>query len=203
VTEVNHGDGKRVDIPPQELVAQVKYRKMGLRVNIAIYDQRVFLFRNKIDSSVGSPSEQNEDASQSLHTKSSVTVTREGMGRTYRLEIIRRDASAPTPVRQVLYWKGSKSALSLMEDQPRRKNGNLKLVSPERPDTILAVWQNSTDRRLMGGLSVFEEMDEGEAGILEEVVTSCLAVVMAERGSWRGRLGGMGKRNKRQMKQEK
>ncbi|KAL2217929.1 hypothetical protein M432DRAFT_591141 [Thermoascus aurantiacus ATCC 26904] len=84
------------------------------------------------------------------------------------------------------FWKGTKSALSLVEDQVHNNNGNLKFIPAENLSSILAVWQSRTDKLVVGSLSVIESFDEGEQGMLEEVITSCLAVVLAERITGRG-----------------
>lgn len=40
---------------------------------------------------------------------------------------------------------------------------------------------------------MFSRFEEGDGGLLEDVVVSCLAVVLAERTLGRGWLGGLGK----------
>jgi hypothetical protein len=65
-------------------------------------------------------------------------------------------------------------------------NGNLKLVDPNQANRVLAVWKNRTDLSILGALHVLYKLDEGRAGLLEEVIVSCLALVFAERLSARG-----------------
>ena len=198
---VERSGRKPADVPPRTPISQVRYRGwegiFGMRAEATIYEPRAFVFRNSIDSTNERLRDDMENcASQSYRVKSFTTITRQGVGRTYRLEIKGYDAVTHHPATKTLYWKGSKSALSLVEDQKPRCNGNLKLVSADRPDNVLAVWQNRTDRRIMGSLSIIDNIDEGEAGLLEEVITSCLTVVMAERISGRGWVGGLCKSRK-------
>lgn len=122
-------------------------------------------------------------------TKRSISITRQGIGRTYRVELLSPAQGPPRP--RTFYWKGSKAALSMLESQGHRGNGNLKLVAAGDPGEVLAVWQNRTDKQIMGCLSVFARFEEGENGLLEDVVVSCLAIVLAERTSGRGLMGGL------------
>jgi len=196
------GRNKPADIPPQTPISQVRYRGwqglLGMRAEATIYEPRVFVFRNSIDSTNEKLRDNMENcASRSYRVKSFMTITRQGMGRTYRLEIKGYDPVTHHPATKTLYWKGSKSALSQIENQKTRCNGNLKLISPDKPDNVLAVWQNRTDLRVMGSLNIIDNIDEGEAGLLEEVITSCLTVVMAERISGRGWVGGLCKPRKK------
>ncbi|KAJ5825025.1 hypothetical protein N7447_007365 [Penicillium robsamsonii] len=122
----------------------------------------------------------------------SMDIVRKGMGRTYRVEIA--DGGAV----KTFYWKGSKAALSLLETEGKDAgssdgNGNLKFFAADKPDDILAVWQNRTDRQILGSLNVIAELDADSDGILEGLMVSCLAVVVAERVSGRGWIGGLGK----------
>jgi TM2 domain-containing membrane protein YozV len=122
----------------------------------------------------------------------SVDIVRKGIGRTYRVEIVNGE------VVKTFYWKGSKAALSLFDARDNEAkasdgNGNLKFFAADRPDDILAVWQNRTDRRILGSLGVIAELDVDSDGLLEGLIVSCLAVVVAERISGRGWFGGLGK----------
>lgn len=129
-----------------------------------------------------------ESVSPTEKPKRFISITREGIGRRYRVEIL---APALSPRPKTFYWKGSKAALSMVEDRAHRGNGNLKLVAAGDPAEVLAVWQNRTDKEILGCLSIFARFEEGECGLLEEVVVSCLAVVLAERTSGRGMMGGL------------
>ncbi|KAL2012622.1 hypothetical protein VTN00DRAFT_147 [Thermoascus crustaceus] len=92
-----------------------------------------------------------------------------------------RSKDAASLARAFFLGKASKSALSLIECQVQNNNGNLKLISAENPSQILAVWQNRTDKLVVGSLSAIEKFDESVHGMLEEVITSCLTVILAER----------------------
>lgn len=174
---------------PQDHRANIHYRGfeglLGLHVTVDIFRQ------------VGSNVLQNElpgsgESSPDLVKHCSVDIVRKGMGRTYRVGITSGGAV------KTFYWKGSKAALSLLETEgkgagPSDGNGNLKFFAADKPDDILAVWQNRTDRQLLGSLNVIAELDADLDGILEALVVSCLAVVVAERVSGRGWVGGLGK----------
>ncbi|CAG8391067.1 unnamed protein product [Penicillium salamii] len=118
----------------------------------------------------------------------SVNVARRGIGRTYRVDIDHGSVRS-------FYWKGSKTALSLLEsgESESSGNGNLKFFAADAPGDILAVWQNRTDRQILGSLFVIAELDAGTDRVLEGLMASCLAVVVAERVSGRGWVGGLGK----------
>jgi hypothetical protein len=136
-----------------------------------------------------------------------ILVRRVGAGRRY--EVSFQGLAQGTDYVDRLEWKGSKSALTALLHEQREEmaqngqavknesssqNGNLKLISRNHEERgVLAVWQNKTDPSVLGNLFLFEEFEEGEGGLLEEVVASCLAVVCAERLSARGWLGGLGK----------
>ncbi|CAI7626131.1 unnamed protein product [Penicillium viridicatum] len=122
----------------------------------------------------------------------SVDIVRKGIGRTYRVGITGGEAV------KTFYWKGSKTALSLLGTEGKSAgssdgNGNLKFFSADKPDDILAVWQNRTDRQILGSLNVIAELDADSDGVLEALMVSCLAVVVAERVSGRGWIGGLAK----------
>ncbi|CAG7967868.1 unnamed protein product [Penicillium olsonii] len=129
--------------------------------------------------------------SSSPEEHASVNVARKGIGRKYRVEISHADSV------KTFYWKGSKTALSLLETEddtlPNSGNGNLKFFAADAPEDILAVWQNRTDRQILGSLNVIANLDAGSDGVLEGLMASCLAVVVAERVSGRGWIGGLGK----------
>ncbi|KAJ5456227.1 hypothetical protein N7530_011501 [Penicillium desertorum] len=121
----------------------------------------------------------------------SLDIVRKGIGRTYCVEITGGAV-------KTFYWKGSKAALSLLGTERERAgssdgNGNLKFLAADKPDDILAVWQNRTDRQIVGTLNVIAELDADSDGVLEALMVSCLAVVVAERVSGRGWIGGLGK----------
>lgn len=131
-------------------------------------------------------------SSSELPKHCSVDIVRKGVGRTYRVKI------AGSGGVKTFYWKGSKTALSLLETEGKSAgssdgNGNLKFFSADKPDDILAVWQNRTDRQILGSLNVIAELDADSDGVLEALMVSCLAVVVAERVSGRGWIGGLGK----------
>lgn len=94
---------------------------------------------------------------------------------------------------QILNWKGSKSALGLVHGNAPSCDGSLKPVNPDQADRVLAVWKNRTDLLILEALHVMYKLDEGIAGLLEEVVASCLALAFAERLSARRWLGELGK----------
>ncbi|KAJ5373083.1 hypothetical protein N7517_005089 [Penicillium concentricum] len=174
---------------PQDHRAHIHYRGfeglLGLHVTVDIFRQ------------LGSNALQNElpdsgRSSSNLVKHCSVDIVRKGMGRTYCVEIA--DGGAV----KTFYWKGSKTALSLLEAEGKDSgstygNGNLKFFAAGKPDDILAVWQNRTDRQILGSLNVLAELDANSDGILEGLMVSCLAVVVAERVSGRGWIGGLGK----------
>ncbi|KAK9853949.1 hypothetical protein MYU51_004545 [Penicillium brevicompactum] len=167
---------------PQDHRAHIHYRGFeGLLSLRATID----LFRP-----AGGP---NEPTSSSVLAKHcSVELSRKGFGRTYRVDIIHAETL------RTFYWKGSKSALSLLETEDNEAvsnagNGNLKFFDADKPNDVLAVWQNRTDRQILGSLNVISDLDADTDGVLEGLVASCLAVVVAERVSGRGWLGGLGK----------
>jgi hypothetical protein len=136
-------------------------------------------------------SENEASRSPDLIKYGSVDISRKGIGRKYRVDIT-HDESVKT-----FFWKGSKTALSLLDTEENGAvpsgNGNLKLFAADKPSDILAVWHNRTDRQILGSLGVIAELDADSGGVLEGLVASCLAVVVAERVSGRGWLGGLGK----------
>ncbi|KAK4867755.1 hypothetical protein LT330_006692 [Penicillium expansum] len=174
---------------PQDHRAQIHYHGfeglLGLHVTVDI-------FRQVCADSLQSELPSSGKSSLDLVKHCSVDIVRKGIGRTYRVEITGGGAV------KTFYWKGSKAALSLLEAEkkgagPSDGNGNLKFFSADQPDDILAVWQNRTDRQIMGSLNVIAEFDAYLDGILEGLMVSCLAVVVAERVSGRGWIGGLGK----------
>ncbi|KAJ5502490.1 hypothetical protein N7463_005364 [Penicillium fimorum] len=174
---------------PQDHRAHIHYRGfeglLGLHVTVDIFRQAG---SNAIQNELSGPGKSSSD----LVKHCSVDIVRKGVGRTYRVEIA--DGKAV----KTFYWKGSKAALSLLETQGKDAgssdgNGNLKFFAADKPDDILAVWQNRTDRQLLGSLNVISELDAESDGILEGLMVSCLAVVVAERVSGRGWIGGLGK----------
>lgn len=141
-------------------------------------------------------------------TQGRIHVERLGAGRSYRVTFPDSSSAISARYPDGLVWKGSVSAVSAFQGASGEKakpsaHGNLKLLDPSRPEKgVLAVWQNKTDLSILGNLVLFEELDEsgesGEVGAeskvgLEEVVASCMTVVMAERISLRGWVGGLGK----------
>ncbi|KAJ5427172.1 hypothetical protein N7465_002242 [Penicillium sp. CMV-2018d] len=174
---------------PQDHRAHIHYRGfeglLSLHVTVDIFRQ------------VGSSALQNELAgsgrsSPELVKHCSVDIVRKGIGRTYRVGITGGEAV------KTFYWKGSKNALSLLGNEEKSAgssdgNGNLKFFSADKPDDVLAVWQNRTDRQILGSLNVIAELDADSDGVLEALMMSCLAVVVAERVSGRGWIGGLGK----------
>ena len=159
----------------------------SLRVKAEIYQKQDAASQHDVSSD-------NTDNAPTEKSKRFISITLEGIGRTYRVELCNPsrtgdDQSASRP--KIFYWKGSKAALSMLENQEHCGNGNLKLVAAGDPGEVLAVWQNRTDKEILGCLSVFARFEEGEDGLLEDVIVSCLAVVLAERTSGRGWVGGL------------
>ncbi|OGE53876.1 hypothetical protein PENARI_c007G04156 [Penicillium arizonense] len=158
---------------------------VGLHATVDLFHQiESTTLRNDLPGSV--------PVSSDLMKYCSVDIVRKGIGRTYRVKIINGG------VVKTFYWKGSKAALSLFDARDNEAkasdgNGNLKFFAADRPDDILAVWQNRTDRRILGSLGVIAELDVDSDGLLEGLIVSCLAVVVAERISGRGWFGGLGK----------
>lgn len=121
-------------------------------------------------------------------------VKRVGWGRQYEFEIPSDGGKA-----RRLVWKGTKSALSLAHEAEGSKeksnsNGNLKLVAENEPAKVLALWENKTDPKLLGNLSIYDDLDERSG--LEAVVMGCLGLVLSERVGYRGWFGGAGKKPK-------
>ncbi|KAJ5320042.1 hypothetical protein PENANT_c025G07791 [Penicillium antarcticum] len=174
---------------PQDHRARIRYRGieglMGLHVTADLFHLvESTALRDDLPGSVA--------VSSDLVEYCSVDVVRKGIGRTYRVEIVNEG------IVKTYYWKGSKAALSLFDARDGEVNasdgnGNLKFFAADRPDDVLAVWQNRTDKRILGSLGVIAELDADSDGLLEGLIVSCLAVVVAERISGRGWLGGLGK----------
>jgi hypothetical protein len=168
---------------PGDHRAHIHYRGfeglVGLRATIDMF------------SPARAPSENKASGSADLVKHDSVDISRKGIGRAYRVDIT-QDESVNT-----FYWKGSKTALSLLDTEDKSSsssgNGNLKLFAADKPSDVLAVWHNRTDRRILGSLSIIAEMDADSDGVLEGLIAGCLAVVVAERVSGRGWLGGLWK----------
>ncbi|KAJ5787495.1 hypothetical protein N7457_002485 [Penicillium paradoxum] len=180
---------------PQDHRAYIHYRGfqglLGLHVTVDMFCQA-----QSTALHMGNPSSGQKSADLVKHC--SIEIFRKGIGRTYRVEIIQAGTV------KTFYWKGSKSALSLLETEgtdtrSSSGNGNLKFFAAETPDDILAVWQNKTDQRILGCLNVIAQLDANSDGILEGVIVTSLAVVVAERVSGRGWVGGLGKSTKSQV----
>jgi hypothetical protein len=156
---------------------------MGLHVTANLFHQvDSTALRNDLPGAVA--------VSSDLMEYCAVDVVRKGIGRTYRVNIV-NDGAVRT-----FYWKGSKAALALFDARDGEAsdgNGNLKFFAAERPDDVLAVWQNRTDKRSLGSLGVIAELNADSDGVLEGLIVSCLAVVVAERISGRGWFGGLGR----------
>lgn len=190
---IRRQDDSAAALSEDDHLASIRYRGIegmfSLRVEAEIY-------QNQSDSSTTTPQTDGNDEKDNgegdvppnKKPKQFISITREGIGRRYRVEIL---APALSPRPKTFYWKGSKAALSMVEDQAHHGNGNLKLIAAGDPAEVLAVWQNRTDKEILGCLSIFARFEEGEGGLLEEVVVSCLAVVLAERTSGRGMVGGL------------
>lgn len=153
---------------------------LGLRVAIDLFQQDT----QTVPAGSGGGSE--------LVKHRSVGISRKGIGRTYRVDIEHAESV------RTFYWKGSKAALSLLESEDNEAvvhggNGNLKFFAADQPSEILAVWQNRTDRQILGSLNVIAQLDADTDGVLEGLMASCLAIVVAERVSGRGWIGGLGK----------
>ncbi|KAJ5607896.1 hypothetical protein N7537_004515 [Penicillium hordei] len=174
---------------PQDHRAHIHYRGfeglLSLHVTVDIFRR---VDSNALQNGLSSSGENSPD----LVKHCSVDIVRKGIGRTYRVGITGGEAV------KTFYWKGSKTALTLLGTEGKSAgssdgNGNLKFFSAEKPDDILAVWQNRTDRQILGSLNVLAELDADSDGVLEGLMVSCLAVVIAERVSGRGWIGGLGK----------
>ncbi|KAH0541559.1 hypothetical protein FGG08_003971 [Glutinoglossum americanum] len=117
-------------------------------------------------------------------------VTQHGWSRTYEFLL--------PSTQQRLLWKGTKRTLRRLQPKEKKhrpfggpSNGNLKLIDPEHPGRVLAVWENKTDWSVLGNLLVFEEEVGGlGGGDLEAVVMSGLAIVCCERLTGKGMLAG-------------
>ena len=160
-------------------IAEVKYRgwegMVGMKCDIEVNDK---------DHTLDYPNQLQYDTDMSR-----LQLKRKGIGRNYEM----RTASMDQGTNEILYWKGTKSALGGVKDNAPNCNGNLKLIRPGRGNGVLAVWKNRTDPLILGTLHVFDKVNDGTADQFDEVVVSCLAVVFAERLSGRGWLGGLGK----------
>lgn len=172
-------------------IASIRYKGIegmfSLRIEAEIYQKQSSASQHDdlFDNTDNKPAEK---------TKRFISITREGIGRKYRVELRNpsRTSNGQSPPRpKTFYWKGSKAALSMLKNQEHCGNGNLKLVAAGDPGEVLAVWQNRTDKEIVGCLSVFARFEEGEDGLLEDVIVSCLAVVLGERTSGRGWVGGL------------
>jgi len=135
------------------------------------------------------PTFEHENDIPESETMRTVQIKRQGIGRAYEMQLGNTSEGSI----RTLWWKGSKSAVDLVHNEAPVCNGNLKLIDPNDRERILAVWKNRTDPTILGALFILDEFDEGNKGLLEEVVTSCMAIVLAERLSGRGWLGGLGK----------
>ncbi|KAJ5963855.1 uncharacterized protein N7479_003731, partial [Penicillium vulpinum] len=174
---------------PQDHRAHIHYRGFEGLLSLHV---TVDIFRQVSPNALQNELLGSEEGFPGLFKHCSLDIVREGVGRTYRVSITNGE-----PVK-TFYWKGSKTALSLLETEgkasaPSDGNGNLKFFAADKPDDILAVWQNRTDRQIFGSLNVIAELDADSDGILEGLMVSCLAVVIAERVSGRGWIGGLGK----------
>ena len=170
-------DSHKHDLHEERKVGKAKYRGweglVGLKIAIEIIaqDEGIDLV-NQIP--------QSNNARKAL-------IKRKGGPREYEMRL----GNESDGTSEVLIWKGTKSAVKLVGDSAPLCNGNLKLIKPDQPGKILAIWKNRTDYAILGALHVLEKFDEGRTGQLEEVMLSCLSIVFAERLSARGWLGGM------------
>jgi hypothetical protein len=92
----------------------------------------------------------NEIPEKSL--KRRLHVKGKGTGRVYEVRIASTDPSTS----RTLNWKGTTSALEFVQDAAPSCNGNLKLVSPDHADRLLAVWKNRTDPSILGALHILD-----------------------------------------------
>ena len=112
-------------------------------------------------------------------------VARKGLNRRYQLgRTLEREGEQET-----FTWKGStKTVRNLIGDQKKNK-GNLKLCTAD--GEILAVWQQWRESSVLGDAIIFEAARKRLP--LEVVVTSCIAVISAERANGLNWFGGIGK----------
>jgi hypothetical protein len=147
--------GHKADSQGDMKIARVSYRGWeGLKCDIEIFA------RNEKTKSVSNI--QDDGPTRRLQLK------RKGVERDYEMRITRIDEGTT----QILNWKGSKSALGLVHDNSPSCNGNLKLVNSDQADRVLAAWKNRTDLLILGAFHVMYKLDEGRAGLLEEVVAA-------------------------------
>ena len=110
-------------------------------------------------------------------------LLRKGFNRTYPLK------GQLNQVGKEFVWKGStKTVKSLIGDEKKNK-GNLKLTTLD--GEVLAVWQQWRDSHVLGDIMIFESARDKIAA--EVVLTSCVAVVSAERANGLNWFGGLGK----------
>lgn len=157
-------------------VASIRYKgcegAIGLRSEVEIFSHKGdSTFDNKIPNEVP-PKRQ------------LIAIRRKGIGREYALNL--------WPSGEQLMWKGSKKVLNLVDDDSPRCNGNLKLFSTGQPEKVLAIWKNRTDPRILGSVIIMRDLHDRNVSV-EEALWSCLAIVLAERMSARGWLGGLQK----------
>lgn len=140
----------------------------------------------EVDSGDGTPGFHNDIPDSAAEHQRSISIRRQGLGRTYSMEL--------KPSGRKLQWQGSKQAAALIDDDAPLCNGNLKLFDPAHPfePEMLALWKNRTDMSILGALYISESTLASGQLTVEEVMSSCLAIVLAERVTARGWLGGMG-----------
>lgn len=131
--------------------------------------------------------------------KPAVVVQREGGYREYHFTLPSSSsdndageagADGNTPNSRELVWKGTKAGVKRAYVDAGEKvpnflpNGNLKLYSASEPSRLLAIWKNTTSMSLLGNLWLYEEFQEGKS--LEDIITTCFAIVLYERLTGRG-----------------
>ncbi len=172
-------DSHKHDLHEEVKVGKVKYRgwegAVGLKIDIEIVAQEESIdFANQMPHS---------------NTVRKAQIKRKWGRRQYETKL----GNESEGTSEGFMWMGSKSTVKLINDSAPLCNGNLKLMKPDQPEKILAIWKNRTDSAILGALHILEKLDERRSGILEGVILSCLSIVLAERLSARGWLGGIGK----------
>ncbi|KAH8691313.1 hypothetical protein BGW36DRAFT_431862 [Talaromyces proteolyticus] len=173
-------------IPIPDMVSQVQFQRRDVTLSMDCFIAQANIYESRTISS----NLQYYPYQAQQRLVGSVVIRRESWKRRYRVDIARYREGGGTPMVHILYWKGSMSAKSAVLGDKGNSNTDLKLVTASNPSRVVAVWNsgNESQRGAMGSLSIYESIDFNEEGILVELITSCLAVVTAERTSSSGLL---------------